>query len=174
MKLGLSGVLTRTFHQFAADAAVAAGRAGRGRDRARRLCRARKSRRSACRWSTSSSPPTATRPRKQSSWSPAARRHRQGHQRGRARLFADEETASSSPRAFSSAPTQDTAVLRVHEKIRANIERPAQGHSRAADRRPRHQRCRDRRADARRRSPDAAERWTDNGSIRSPRSCSTS
>ena len=43
---------------------------------------------------------------------------------------------------------QDTAILRVHEKIRANIARPAEGHSGAADRRPRHQRRRHRRPHA--------------------------
>ena len=39
---------------------------------------------------------------------------------------------------------QDTAILRVHEKIRANIARHAEGNTRAADHRPRHQRRRDR------------------------------
>ena len=42
----------------------------------------------------------------------------------------------------------DDAILRVHEKIRANYRPHSGRHSRAADRRPRHQRCRDRGADA--------------------------
>ena len=42
----------------------------------------------------------------------------------------------------------DDAMLRVHEKIRANIDQHPGRHSRAADRRPRHQRRGRRRADA--------------------------
>ena len=41
----------------------------------------------------------------------------------------------------------DDAILRVQAKIRANFDRIPDRHSRAADRRPRHQRCRDRHAD---------------------------
>ena len=48
---------------------------------------------------------------------------------------------------------QDVAVLRVHEKIRADITRHSERHPRAADRRARHQRRRHPRADARRPMP---------------------
>ena len=57
---------------------------------------------------------------------------------------------------------QDTAILRVHEKIRANIARPAEGHTRAADHRPRHQRRRHRDLTLSA-SPGKASQWSDNG-----------
>ncbi len=44
---------------------------------------------------------------------------------------------------FASAPDEDDAVLRVNDKIRANIQDPAR-HPRTADGRPRHQRRGDR------------------------------
>ena len=52
---------------------------------------------------------------------PAARRHRQGHQRGRARLFADAGRPRHGDARFFVGTDEDNAVLRVHEKIRANI-----------------------------------------------------
>ncbi len=58
---------------------------------------------------------------------------------------------------------QDTAVLRVHEKIRANIARYSEGHSRAADRRARHQRRRHPRPDALGQRRTRRAQWTDNG-----------
>ena len=42
---------------------------------------------------------------------------------------------------------EDTAVLRIHEKISSQHLRSSKGNSRAADRRARHQRCRDCRFD---------------------------
>ena len=57
---------------------------------------------------------------------------------------------------------EDTAVLRVHEKIRAASRPHSQGHSRAADRRARHQRRRDPRAHPFGQADKAGE-WTDNG-----------
>ena len=57
---------------------------------------------------------------------------------------------------------QDVAVLRVHEKIRADIAQYSQRHPRAADRRARHQRRRDPRADALGRGRQGGE-WTANG-----------
>ena len=49
---------------------------------------------------------------------------------------------------FLVGTNEDDAVLRVHDKIRANIDRIPDRHPGAADRRPRHQRRRRRGADA--------------------------
>ncbi len=54
---------------------------------------------------------------------------------------------------FFTGTSEDDAILRVQAKLRANYDRIPLGHSRAADRRARHQRCRHRHAD-----PDAQAR----------------
>ena len=122
MKLGLSGHLTRAFINSPLTpllllAALVVGRTG-----ARSRCRARRSRRSACRWSTS--------------WSTA-----NGYKAGDAielitRPLEDivkgingvEHVYSQTQddrvvvtARFFVGTDEDTAVLRIHEKIRANI-----------------------------------------------------
>ena len=98
---------TRALHQFAADAAAAAGGARRRRDRARRPAARGGAADQRADGRHHGHGQRLQGRRRGRARHPAARGHRQGHQRRRARLFADRRTtASSSPRASSSAPTR--------------------------------------------------------------------
>ena len=164
MKLGLSGILTRDFHQLAADAAPAVRRARRRARSPCSRCRARRSRRSACRWSTSWSPANGYKADEAVELVTRPLEDIVKGINGVEHVYSQTEDDRVVVTArFLVGTDEDTAVLRVHEKIRANIRRHAQGHSRAADRRPRHQRRRDRRADAVAPSPTKPSEWTDNG-----------
>ena len=74
--------------------------------------------------------------------------HRQGHQRGRARLLEHGRRPRRRHGALLRRHPADDAILRVHEKVRANYDRIPTRHSRAADRRARHRRRGHRDADA--------------------------
>ena len=109
-------------HRFAADAASAHRRRWSPARSPSPRCRARRSRRSACRWSTSSSPPTATRRTKPSNSSPVRSKTSSRASTGSSMSIRRRRTiASSSPRGSWSGPTRIRRCCSVHEKIRANI-----------------------------------------------------
>ena len=124
MNLGLSGRLTRATIAFAADAAVPARGAGRRPDRRRRRSRARKSRRSACPWSISASTPTGcaapdavelvTKPLE------TIVKGIDGVEHVYSQTEDDRVMVTAR---FLVGTKSDDAILRVHEKIRANLDR---------------------------------------------------
>ena len=122
MKLGLSGNLTRFFISSPLTpllliAALLAGCSRPSRSRVKR------SRRSAYPWSTSWSPPTGTRPTKRWSGHPPAGRIIKGIN-GVEHVYSQTEDDKVVVTArFLVGTDQDTAVLRVHEKIRAALDR---------------------------------------------------
>ncbi len=148
MKLGLSGFLTRAFINSPLTPLLLLAALDRRHASRSCRCRARRSRRSACRWSTSSSPPTATRRTTRSSSSPSRSRTSSRASTASSTSIRPRRTIPwSSPRASIVGTDEDTALTaRAREDPRQH-RRSAQGHSRADHHRPRHQRRRDRDAD---------------------------
>ena len=123
MKLGIAGRLTAGLHRLAADAAVPACRA---RARPRRARHAAARGRAADLRADGRYP----RPRRRAEGRGrgqarhrAARDDRQEHRRRRARLFADADDGAVVTARFVVGTSSDAAILRVHDKIRANLDR---------------------------------------------------
>ena len=122
MKLGLSGLITRAFINSPLTPLLLHRRYRRRRALPSPRCRARRSRRSACRWSTSSSQANGykadqavelvTRPLED------IVKGIDGVEHVYSQTEDDRVVVTAR---FLVGTDQDTAILRVHEKIRANI-----------------------------------------------------